>query len=135
MEEARLPGAKQSPRIDTNNVIKWYYGDTFKLQLHLVLKRDGEVVEYAPEDQFIFSFYNKDTRRLVKRFVCTEIDNETKLLTLKFDKETSMDFKPGRYSFGVKYISNSEENSETQSVTENITTVGAKYSVEVERCY
>ena len=135
MEEARLPGAKQSPRIDTNNVIKWYYGDTFKLQLHLVLKRDGEVVEYAPEDQFIFSFYNKGTQRLVKRFVCTEIDNETKLLTLKFDKETSMDFKPGRYSFSVKYISNSEENSETQSVTEDITTVGAKYSVEVERCY
>lgn len=135
MEEARLPGAKQSPRIDTNNVIKWYYGDTFELQLHLVLKRDGDVIEYAPEDQFIFSFYNKDTRRLVKRFVCTEIDNETKLLTLKFDKETSMDFKPGRYSFGVKYISNSEEDSETQSVTEDITTVGAKYSVEVERCY
>lgn len=135
MEEARLPGAKQSPRIDTNNVIKWYYGDTFELQLHLVLKRDGDVVEYAPEDQFIFSFYNKDTRKLVKRFVCTEIDNEAKLLTLKFNKETSMDFKPGRYSFGVKYISNSEENSETQSVTEDITTVGAKYSVEVERCY
>ncbi|MBO7691887.1 MAG: hypothetical protein J6T10_04540 [Methanobrevibacter sp.] len=135
MEEARLPGAKQSPRIDTNNVIKWYYGDTFEIQLHLVLKRDGDVVEYAPEDQFIFSFYNKDTQKLVKRFVCTEIDNEAKLLTLKFDKEISMDFKPGRYSFGVKYISNSEEDSETQSVTEDITTVGAKYSVEVERCY
>lgn len=138
-EENRLPGAKQSPRIDKNNVIKWYYGDTFEIHWHLVLSQNESIISYAPEDQVIFSFYEAGTRKLVQRFVCTNIDTETNMMILQFDKVTSLKFKPGRYTFDVKYINFSIENDGNgneykTSDTQDITTVGAKYLVEVERC-
>jgi len=136
--EVNLPGAKESPRMDKNNVIKWYYGDTFEIHWHLTLKREGELIVYAPEDQIIFSFYIAGTDKLIHRFVCKNIDTSTNMAILRFDKSTSLKFKPGRYCFGIKYINYSLENdngeTKVQKNTQDITTVGAKYLVEVERC-
>lgn len=139
MEETKLPGAKQSPRITNSNIIKWYYGDTFEIHWHLVLSQNDKIIKYAPEDQVVFSFYVAGTNNLVHRFVCQNIDTETNILILKFDKNTSLKFKPGRYVFSVKYINYSIENDENGEAykkgdTQDITTVGAKYLVEVERC-
>lgn len=137
-DEVKIPGAKQSPRVDKNNVIKWYYGDTFEIHWHLTLKRDGKIIKYAPEDQIVFSFYVLGTKFLVHRFVCKNIDTETNMAILQFDKDISFKFKPGRYAFNVKYINDSVENDNGEIIiergTQDITTVGAKYLVEVEKC-
>lgn len=137
-----IPGAKESPRMSSDNVIKWYYGDTFEINWCLTLKQkeSGETIVYGSDDQLIFSFYKAGTDKLIHRFVCREIDTETNIVSLKFTKNVSIKFKPGRYNFCVKYVyytdeTDDEGNVVTEKATQEITTLGAKYLVEVEECH
>lgn len=140
MEEAvRVPGAQESPRMGDDNIIRWYYGDTFEIHWYLTLRQGETPIIYDPEDQIIFSFYIAGTNKLIHRFVCKNIDPETNMAILIMDKSTSLKFKPGRYSFGMKFVNYSQEddgdgNMVMQKHSQDITTVGAKYLVEVERC-
>lgn len=132
-----LTEKKESPRIDENNVIHWYYGDIFEIQWHLTLKENDELITYEPEDQIIFSFYTFDSNKLIHRFICKNIDNSTHMAILQFNKMTSLKFKPGKYRFSVKYISFLKERingkMSIEKDTQDITTVGEKYFVEVEQ--
>ena len=88
--------AEQSPRIE-NGVIRWYYGDTFKLELELEFTNDnGDIVNIQPTDEISISFKNhRDT-------VIYENTFNTNTITLDMTEELSQKFKVGEYYYTVK---------------------------------
>lgn len=98
-----LPNAKVSPRID-NGTLKWYYLDTFELQLSLELtNQDEEIVVMSPSDVVNVMFKNK-SGKVVKCFEFTEIVDNT--ITLVFNEDCSSLFDKGEYVYDIYYIAN-----------------------------
>ena len=95
-----IPAAKQSPRLE-NGVVKWYEGDTFRLQLVLdIVDQDGEPVVIGENDTVTVSFQN-DALTTVKEFTFTEVENNT--VTMEFTSEVTALFPKGRYTYDVHY--------------------------------
>nr|DAG33919.1 MAG TPA: hypothetical protein [Bacteriophage sp.] len=118
----------ESPRIE-GGVIKWYYGDTFTIELTINLARDGEEIHYAPTDKIVVSFYNAKKENIYS-FVCTNIGDDN-MCTLKFTKDVSNRFWVGTHTFCIKYIT--EDNAEGEDI--DITTISAFSKVVVEPCH
>ena len=94
-----IPAAKQSPRLE-NGIVKWYEGDTFRLQLVLdIVDQDGECVEIGEEDIVTVSFHNDDLAS-VKEFCFTGVENNT--ITLLFDSTCTALFPAGHYTYDVR---------------------------------
>lgn len=94
-----IPAAKQSPRLE-NGVVKWYEGDTFRLQLVLdIVDQDGEPVVIGENDTVTVSFQN-DALTTVKEFTFTEVENNT--VTMEFDSTVTALFPAGRYTYNVR---------------------------------
>lgn len=97
---SRLPNAEPSPRI-VGGVVKWYYLDTFEIQLRLDLTdQDGEPVEILPGDIVKVVFFGP-RGEVVKEF--TSMDVEQNTVTLVFDEETTTLFERGQYTYDVYY--------------------------------
>lgn len=95
-----LPNAEVSPRI-TGGLLKWYYLDTFDLQLKLTLTdHKGLPIIIQPDDTVTVTFYNSN-RNVVKQFVFTNIVDNT--IALSFNDETSSLFPRGSYTYNVHY--------------------------------
>ena len=95
-----LPSAKQSPRI-VNGVIKWYQGDTFKLEIEIELEdQDGEPVEIKDTDTVDIIFLDKRKKHIRRFFFENITDN---IVSLEFDDAITALFDKGEYTYDVYY--------------------------------
>lgn len=95
-----LPNAEVSPRI-IGGILKWYYLDTFDIQMKLNLKdQKGLLIKIQPEDTVTVTFYSS-SRAAVKEFVFTNIVDNT--IDLSFDERTTELFPRGSYTYSVYY--------------------------------
>ena len=118
-----IKGATISPRYE-NNILYWYYKDTFELDWKFNIKQDGTEYTIQPEDKITINFYMGC--RLVHSFVFENIvDNTIKVM---FTPEISNKFIPGEYSYCVKF------NQYIDGAYSN-TTIGANYTAIVEVCH
>ncbi len=93
--------ANLSPRI-VNGVLRWYEGNTFKLQLELELvDQDGEPVSIADTDSVEVKFRDK-RKDVIKEFVFEHIEDN--IISLDFDAECTALFPAGKYTFDLDYI-------------------------------
>lgn len=144
MEENLLQSAPVSPRMD-NGILKWFYGDTFAVEMLINLVgsevddegnyHDDIPIEFSPEDQIVVSFYNS-RKKLVHSFVCTNINEDPSaedyhLITLNFIKDVSLKFLIGRYTYCVKYFHMGKDST----FNVDITTICASNKVEVYPCH
>lgn len=114
-----------NPRI-INGILKWNEGDTFYIKWKVNLLKDGVPYDYREDDQLVVEFYNKLSKKLVYAFINKNIGT-SKTIFLKFTKQISKLFKPGEYTYALKFMRSSEEG-------QKIITIGARFPVEVERC-
>lgn len=142
MENVIVP-APQSPRMD-NGVLKWFYGDTFAVDMVInlseqIMGNDGEIidrlVDFAPDDQIVVTFFNS-RKEVVHSFIAKNISNDEgtenyHTITLDFTKDISHKFCKGRYTYCTKYVH--KENGE--AVSTDITTICVNNKVEVEVCH
>lgn len=95
-----LPHAELSPRL-RNGVLYWYAGDTFDIDIHLVLRDyDGEEIVVPENASVIFAFRN-ESEETVKEFSFSNIVDNT--VKLEFDEVCTALFPPGEYSYDVYY--------------------------------
>lgn len=89
---AKIPSAKVSPRVESDGSIRWYYGDTFKLdlQIKIIDKDSGEIIDLQNGDTITVTVYTSG-HTVVKEFVFTEFEDN--IVTLDFDKETTAKFE------------------------------------------
>lgn len=138
VQETRMPMAQQSPRInDKTKILRWYYKDTFEIDWQITLfdNDSNSVITYGEGDQILVSFYIYGTNKLIYSFPCTVnkegvkgwIDSDTNTLVLNFDKEVSQRFRPGKYSYSLKYIRGTNPQEQL------ITTICTGKIVEVEK--
>lgn len=131
------PLLKQSPRLDKNKVLHWYFKDTFQIQWQIALCWDNnpeDPIIYSEADKILVSFYVYGREFMVYTFECTVnsqdgkgwISSEDNIIYLNFDKEVTKYFKPGRYSYAIKFIHNDESG-------QNISTISANNIAEVEK--
>lgn len=113
---ATLPGAAASPRIE-NGVLRWYEGDTFRVNLLLTLKdQDGAPVTLNSGDTATLTF--RDKRQTVTDTVTfTNIRNNT--LPLSMDAARSARFPPGPYTYTLTLT----HNNRTTLMKENTAVV------------
>lgn len=137
IQHAHYPLLKQSPRLDKNKVLHWYFKDTFQLEWTIALcwnNNPSDPIIYSDKDKFLVSFYVYGKDFMVYTFECTTtkegqkgwISPEDNKLYLSFDKEVSQRFKPGKYSYFIKFVHDEGDSK-------NITTISANNVVEVER--
>lgn len=93
-----IPNAELSPRI-VNGVIRWYYLDTFSVQLSLDLTdQDGEPLVLSNDDTVSIVFRDQ-SRNTVKEFTFAEIADNT--VTMEFDSDCTALFDRGNYTYIV----------------------------------
>lgn len=126
MSEINLTTAKKSPRIE-NEVLKWYYKNTFTYNIHLRLVDDttGAEIDLGPEDKIRFIFYTEGSSCVVHTFEVSGENLSDKLIVLNFNDEISAKFKPGRYQYCATLY--------TQSGRIKSLLINCK--AEVERCH
>lgn len=99
---SRIPHAELSPRL-RNGVLYWYAGDTFSIDIHLVLRDyDGEEI-IIPEDASVIFAFKDESEETVKEFSFSAIEDNT--CKLEFDEDCTALFPPGEYSYDVYYES------------------------------
>ena len=97
-----IPAAKQSPRIE-NDILKWYEGDTFTLNIELVLKDDsGSPVTITSTDTVTAIFYN-ERGDIVKTFTFQNITGN--VISIEIDSESTSLFTKGKYIYDIKFSS------------------------------
>lgn len=114
-----------NPRI-INGILKWNAGDTFYIKWKVSLFKSGVPYNYTEEDQLVVEFYEKLSRKLVYAFIAKNIGT-SKTIFLNFTKEISKLFKPGEYSYTLKYMRFIDGEPQ-------ITTIGGNFPVEVMKC-
>lgn len=125
-----IEGAKESPRFDDEkDILYWYAGDAFTVTwvFKLLDEESGEIHEYAPDDRMFFTFHDAK-KHLVHMFECVDIQGCE--LQTNFTPEISMKFKPGFYTYCVKYNWIDEETGE-----ERVQTIIDNKRVIVEACH
>lgn len=142
MENVMVP-APQSPRMD-NGVLKWFYGDTFAIDMVINLveqniDESGEyinrIIDFDEDDQITVVFFNAH-KEVVYSFVAKNISNDEgsenyHTITLDFTKDISHKFRKGRYTYCVKYV----HKEDGKTVLTDITTICVDNKVEVELCH
>lgn len=126
IQETSIPMLKQSPRVDGNKVIKWYYGDTFQIDWYIALWRNNAPMIYDENDKIVIAFYHLGTHNMVHTFTVSGIGQDNKV-RVEFTKEISRLFRPGKYCYTIKYFDGDSKSSK------NITTLCAEKLVEVEK--
>lgn len=135
--------APQSPRID-NGVLKWFYGDTFVVDMviNLVEEEVGEdgnivnrLINFNESDQIVVTFFN-DRKEVIHSFISNNISNDETsefyhMVSLDFTKDISHKFRRGRYTYCVKYAHKDGD----KTVSTDITTICADNRAEVEVCH
>ena len=143
MDNNIMAPAPQSPRMD-NGVLKWFYGDTFVVDMviNLVAEAVGEdgtlgnrLINFNESDQIMVTFFN-DRKELVHSFILKNISNDETsesyhMASLDFTKDISHKFRRGRYTYCVKYVH--KDGDET--VSTDITTICVNNRAEVEVCH
>ena len=135
--------APQSPRMD-NGVLKWFYGDTFAVDMviNLVEQEVGEdgnlvnrLINFDESDQIVVTFFNA-RKEVVHSFISKNISNDEKsefyhTVSLDFTKDVSHKFCRGRYTYCVKYVHKDGD----RTVSTDITTICVNNRAEVEVCH
>lgn len=142
MENVIVP-APQSPRMD-NGVLKWFYGDTFAIDMviNLVEQETDEegntvnkLINFSDEDQMVVTFFNS-RKEVVHSFIAKNISNDESsenyhTISLEFTKDVSHKFCKGRYTYCMKYV----HKEDGRTVYTDITTICVNNRVEVETCH
>lgn len=93
--------AKQSPRIEQDNSIRWYAGDTFTITLNFVLKdSSGNPITPVATDRIDVLFKN-ESQTTIKSFSNTGSSS----INLVFDTTTTALFSEGIYRIEAKWNS------------------------------
>lgn len=93
--------AKESPRFE-NDILYWYYQNTWELELTINLTGDLGPVTMGKDDIVKMVFKRSSSSpSLFKEYVFTNIENNT--VKLIMDKQTSDEFVPGEYVLGITY--------------------------------
>lgn len=135
--------APQSPRMD-NGVLKWFYGDTFAVDMVINLVEqevgaDGAQVDvpidFDESDQIVVTFFNAK-KEVVHSFISKNISNDKNseyyhTISLEFTKDISHRFCRGKYTYCIKYVH--KENGKTACT--DITTICVNNRAEVEVCH
>lgn len=95
---------KQSPRFE-ENVICFYEGDTFDLELNLELERDGEPIEIQPEDTVTIEFKKDDITKVNPVLTLEYTNIQDGKIVVNFDSDTTSKFTRGRYTYKLKFNS------------------------------
>lgn len=142
MENVIVP-APQSPRMD-NGVLKWFYGDTFAIDMVVNLveqetdeegKTVNKLIDFSNDDQMVVTFFNS-RKEVVHSFIAKNISNDEDsenyhTISLEFTKDISHKFCKGRYTYCMKYI----HKEDGKTVYTDITTICVNNKVEVETCH
>ncbi len=95
-----IPNAEASPRI-VNGVIRWYEGDTFRLQLELDIDdQDGAAYSITDSDTVSIVFRDR-SNHVVKEFRFDHIVDNS--VTMVFNSEVTALFPKGIYSYDVLF--------------------------------
>ena len=143
MDNDVIVPAPQSPRMD-NGVLKWFYGDTFAVDMVINLveqeaQKDGTFVDkpinFDESDQIVVTFFN-ERKEVVYSFISKNISNDEKseyyhTITLNFTKDVSHRFRRGKYTYCMKYVHKEDGNT----VYTDITTICVNNRAEVEICH
>lgn len=143
MDNNIMAPAPQSPRMD-NGVLKWFYGDTFVVDMviNLVEEEVGEdgtlvnrLINFNESDQIMVTFFN-DRKELVHSFILKNISNDETsesyhTASLDFTKDISHKFRCGRYTYCVKYVHKDGD----KTVSTDITTICVNNRAEVVVCH
>lgn len=93
---------KASPRIE-DDVLYWYEGNTFDIQMKFTLPNSAEPLAFRPGDRIVINFRRKKAGQpIVTSFEFTELTEDGEII-LTMDQETTMMFPTGSYLMGVTY--------------------------------
>lgn len=96
----KLPAAAVSPRV-VGGMLKWYAGDTFRLQVQLSLQdQNGNPVEIQEGHKVEFVFRDHRDRQ-VHRVVFENVEDNC--VTLVFDEAVTAMFPAGDYTYDAVY--------------------------------
>lgn len=143
MDNNVIVPAPQSPRMD-NGVLKWFYGDTFAVDMVINLveqeaQKDGTFVDkpinFDESDQIVVTFFN-ERKEVVYSFISKNISNDEKseyyhTITLNFTQDVSHRFRRGKYTYCMKYVHKEDGNT----ACTDITTICVNNRAEVEVCH
>lgn len=99
-ERAIIPAGVPTPRI-VGGVLKWYAGDTFRLQVDLELRDENGDALHLSEGQTVTFVFRDETGRKVYELCCADIEDNR--VVLWFTEEVSALFPRGRYTYDVIY--------------------------------
>lgn len=95
-----LPAARMSPRI-LNGALKWYEGDTFKLQVEIELTdENGAAVEIVAPHTVEFKFHD-ERNQIVWWMTFGNIKDN--IVVLVVDDDVTARFPKGEYTYDVIY--------------------------------
>lgn len=95
-----MPHAKRSPRLE-NGCLYWYAGDTFALQLELLLEdQDGAPAALGADDTVTVAFFDETDAQILEQTFADIADNT---VTLQMDETRTALFPRGDYRFDVRY--------------------------------
>lgn len=95
-----LPAARMSPRL-INGALKWYEGDTFKLQVKIELTDENDDVIDITDSHVVDFVFRDEKKRVVWAMRFENIKDNT--VALVIDEDVTMNFPKGEYTYDVIY--------------------------------